>query len=136
MASRLSQFLGELKKRKVTRVAVVYALVGIGVIEGAQLIFEALELPQVAWQALTILVLLGFPVALVLAWAVDLTPTGIQRTPSRAEGKEGEADGGPAQGRGASLAPWALAGVTAAVVVLGALWSQPLLQRQTMRRDA
>jgi len=113
MASRISQFLAELKRRKVSRVAVVYALVGIGVIEGAQLIFEALELPQVAWQTLTILVLLGFPVALVLAWAVDLTPSGIQLTPSARE-----YEGRVMQGRWATPAPWALAGVT--VIVFGA----------------
>jgi TolB-like protein len=125
MASKLSQFLGELKRRKVTRVAVVYALVGIGVIEGAQLIFEALELPQVAWQVLTIIVLLGFPVALVLAWAVDLTSTGIQRASPAAEAEGGGTEGDLATGGGSSLAPWALAGVTAAVVVLGALWIFP-----------
>lgn len=114
MASRLSHFLAELKRRKVTRVAVAYALVGIGTIEGAQLIFEALELPHRGWQILTILILLGFPVALVLAWAVDLTPTGIQRTvPS-----EEEEDLGP--GGGSSLAPWALAGITTIVLGLGA----------------
>jgi len=45
VASKLSLFLAELKRRKVTRVAVVYAVVGIGVIEGAQLLFEALALP-------------------------------------------------------------------------------------------
>ena len=46
MASNLSQFLAELKRRKITRVAVGHALVGIGVIEGARLVFDALELPR------------------------------------------------------------------------------------------
>jgi len=113
MASGISQFFAELKRRKVTRVAVVYALVGIAIIEGAQLIFEALELPQVAWQILTILVLLGFPVALVLAWAVDLTPTGIERTSSSVEVEEGALPDGRttlAPGYRVSLAPWALCG--------------------------
>jgi adenylate cyclase len=114
MASKLSQFLAELRRRKVTRVAVAYALVGIGVIEGAQLIFEALELPHTAWQVLTILILLGFPVALVLAWAVDLTPDGIQRTSALEQDT-----GGTAPGRGTALARWALAGVTVPVVGVG-----------------
>ncbi|MGD2124243.1 MAG: hypothetical protein PVJ76_21110 [Gemmatimonadota bacterium] len=115
MASRLSQFLAELKRRKVTRVAVAYALVGIGVIEGAQLIFEALEIPYVVWQVLTVLVLFGFPVALVLAWAVDLTPSGVQRaSPS-------DKDVGTAAGRGTALAPWALGGVIVIVIVAGAV---------------
>jgi len=113
MASKLSQFLAELKRRKVTRAAVAYALVGIGVIEGAQLIFEALELPEVAWQVLTILVLLGFPVALVLAWAVDLTPDGLKPDKSAPEEGAGSVSA-------STMAPWALAGVTALVVGVGA----------------
>lgn len=120
MASKLSEFLAELKRRKVTRVAVAYALVGIGVIEGAQLIFEALELPHTAWQVLTILILLGFPVALVLAWAVDLTPDGFQM----ASASEGEA-GPPGAGGGTSLARWALAGVTVAVLGVGLFLAFP-----------
>jgi TolB-like protein/Tfp pilus assembly protein PilF len=116
MASKLSTFLAELKQRKVARVAAVYGLVGIGIIEGAQLIFEALELPLVAWQVLTILVLLGFPVALILAWAVDLTPTGIQRASASPE-----EEGSPEPGRQSSLAPWVLAAVTVLVVGVGAL---------------
>jgi len=115
MASKLSQFLAELKRRKVIRVAVVYALVGIGVIEGAQLIFEALELPQLAWQTLTILILLGFPVALVLAWAVDLTPTGIQRASPTSKN-----EGSLTKGRWATPALWAFIGVTATIVLAGA----------------
>jgi hypothetical protein len=90
------------------------------VIEGAQLIFEALELPQMAWQVLTIQVLLGFPVALVLAWTVDLPPNGIERAAAPAEGDES-----PVSGRRSSLAPWALTSVTAAAVVLGAFWILP-----------
>jgi TolB-like protein/Tfp pilus assembly protein PilF len=115
MASKLSQFLAELKRRKVTRVAVVYALVGIGVVEGAQLIFEALELPHLVWQVLTILILLGFPVALVLAWAVDLTPTGIQRAVPSAEDQATHRSG-----KGTPVAPLALAGVTIVVLGVGA----------------
>jgi len=114
MASKLSRFLGELKRRKVTRVAVVYALVGIGIIEGAQLIFEALELPQVAWQVLTIIVLLGFPVALVLAWAVDLTSAGIQLTSDPGEGEDDAA-----QDNRVPFAAWVLAAVTVIIVAVG-----------------
>jgi tetratricopeptide (TPR) repeat protein len=81
VASKLSLFLAELKRRKVTRVAVVYALVGIGVVEAAQLLFDAFELPHWAFQLVAFLVILGYPVALVLAWALEVTPQGIQRTP-------------------------------------------------------
>jgi tetratricopeptide (TPR) repeat protein len=82
VASKLSAFFAELRRRKVTRVAVVYALVGIGVIEAAQLLFDAFELPHSAFQLVAFLVVLGFPIAVVLAWALEVTPTGIQRTPS------------------------------------------------------
>jgi tetratricopeptide (TPR) repeat protein len=80
MASRFSRFLAELKRRKVGRVLVLYPVVGIGVIEAAQLLLSAFELPHAAFQVVTFLVILGFPVALVLAWALELTPDGIKRT--------------------------------------------------------
>ncbi|MGD2123307.1 MAG: hypothetical protein PVJ76_16260 [Gemmatimonadota bacterium] len=79
MASKLSLFLAELKRRKVARVAVAYALVGLGVIEGASMILPTLRL-EPAYDYVVILVLFGFPVALVLAWALEVTPQGIQKT--------------------------------------------------------
>ncbi len=81
MAFELRSFLAELKRRKVYRVAVVYVLVGFAVIEGGQLIFDALEFPRAAWQFVVVLTILGFPIALVLAWALELTPEGIRVTP-------------------------------------------------------
>jgi serine/threonine-protein kinase len=91
MTSRIGGFLAELKRRKVVRVAVVYALVGFAVIEGSQLIFDALEFPRAAWQFVVVLTLLGFPIALVLAWALELTPEGIRVTPPA---EPAEADAG------------------------------------------
>ncbi|MGD8698752.1 MAG: FlgO family outer membrane protein [Gemmatimonadales bacterium] len=82
MALELRSFLAELKRRKVYRVAVVYVIVGFAVIEGGQLIFDALEFPRVAWQFVVVLTILGFPIALVLAWALEMTPEGIRVTPS------------------------------------------------------
>jgi adenylate cyclase len=81
MTSRTRSFLAELKRRKVYHVAVVYVIVGFAVIEGAQLIFDALEFPRAAWQFVVVLTILGFPIALVLAWALELTPEGIRVTP-------------------------------------------------------
>jgi TolB-like protein/Flp pilus assembly protein TadD len=89
--SQVRTFLAELKRRKVYRVAVVYVIVGFAVIEGSQLIFDALEFPRAAWQFVVVLTLLGFPIALVLAWALELTPEGIRVTPS-AEPPEDTAD--------------------------------------------
>lgn len=82
MATSLSGFLTELKRRKVTRVAVVYVVAGIAVVEGADIIGTPLGLSEGLIQAAAFLVVLGFPIALVLAWAVDITPDGIRRTES------------------------------------------------------
>jgi len=80
VASKLSLFLAELKRRKVGRVAVMYAVVGVAVIEAADLILPRLTLPGWTVDFVVVLVVLGFPIALVLAWAVEVTPQGIQKT--------------------------------------------------------
>jgi len=98
MTSRIRSFLAELKRRKVYRVAVVYVIVGFAVIEGGQLIFDALEFPRIAWQFVVVLTILGFPIALVLAWALELTPEGIRVTPPA---EQPEADAGDAEPTGA-----------------------------------
>ncbi|MCK5650261.1 MAG: tetratricopeptide repeat protein [Gemmatimonadetes bacterium] len=74
MASKVSFFLSELKRRKVYHVAVVYVLVGLGVAQGADWAFDLLELPNVASQLVAVLLALGLPVALVLAWAYEVRP--------------------------------------------------------------
>jgi adenylate cyclase len=71
-------FLAELKRRKVTRVAVVYALVGLGVIEGAQMILPTLQL-EAGYPYIVVFVLFGFPLALVVAWAYEITPEGLKK---------------------------------------------------------
>jgi hypothetical protein len=63
--------MAELKRRKVTRVAVAYALAGVGVVEGADIIGTPLGLPEWVIPAFSLLVVIGFPIALVLAWALD-----------------------------------------------------------------
>ena len=73
-------FFSELKRRNVYRVAVAYAVVGWLVIQVAATIVPALHLPSTITTAVVVLVLLGFPIALVLAWAFELTPEGIKRT--------------------------------------------------------
>ena len=72
MASKLSVFFAELKRRKVYHVAVVYVLVGLGVAQGADWAFDLLELPNLASQLVAVLLALGFPIALVLAWAYEV----------------------------------------------------------------
>jgi len=73
VASKLSLFFAELKRRKVYRVATVYVVVGAGIIG----LGEA-ALPSNLWEGIQIpvgvIILIGFPIALVLAWAYELKP--------------------------------------------------------------
>jgi TolB-like protein len=76
------RFLDELKRRKVVGVALVYAATAFVVLQAADLLGTGLALPDWVFSAITLLVVLGFPVALVLAWALELTPDGVRRTTS------------------------------------------------------
>ncbi len=75
-------FFKELKRRKVYRVAVAYVIAAGGIIQLASAVFPAWELPNWALRLTVVLLLVGFPLALVLAWAFDVTPQGIQTTPT------------------------------------------------------
>jgi TolB-like protein/Tfp pilus assembly protein PilF len=73
-------FFAELKRRNVYRVAVVYAIVGWLVMQIAATVVPALHLSDAITSAVVLLVILGFPIALILAWAFELTPEGLKRT--------------------------------------------------------
>src|SRR5438270_5480021 len=73
-------FFAELKRRNVYKVAVGYAVVGWLVIQVATTTFPVLEIPNWAAKLVIAAVLLGFPIALVLAWAFEMTPEGVKRT--------------------------------------------------------
>jgi TolB-like protein/Flp pilus assembly protein TadD len=73
-------FLAELKRRHVVRVALVYGAVSFAVLQAADLIAPRLQLPDWTVTLMVVLALLGLPVALVLAWAFELTPDGVRRT--------------------------------------------------------
>jgi TolB-like protein len=75
----MSGFFEEIKRRKVYRAAAAYAVVAAGAIQLASAIFPAWELPSWALRLVIILLLIGFPIALILAWAYELTPEGIKR---------------------------------------------------------
>jgi tetratricopeptide (TPR) repeat protein/TolB-like protein len=79
-AAPVKRFLAELKRRHVFQVAATYGVVGFGVIEVADLIFPRIPLPEWTVSLVVWLVLLGFPLALVLAWAFETTPDGVRRT--------------------------------------------------------
>src|SRR5437870_8457553 len=74
-------FFEEVKRRKVYRVAAAYVIAAGGVIQLASAAFPAWELPNWALRLVIVLLLVGFPIALILAWAFDVTPQGIRATP-------------------------------------------------------
>ena len=71
---------GELKRRNVVKVAVAYAIVGWLLVEVSSTVFPVLQIPDWAIAFVTMLLILGFPVALILSWAYELTPDGMERT--------------------------------------------------------
>ena len=77
----MSGFFEEVKRRKVYRVAVAYVIAAGGIIQLGSAAFPAWELPNWALRLVIVLLLVGFPIALILAWAFDVTPQGIQATP-------------------------------------------------------
>lgn len=77
----MSGFFEELKRRKVYRVAVAYVVAGGGIIQLASAAFPAWELPNWSLRLVIVLLLIGFPIALILAWAFDVTTEGIKTTP-------------------------------------------------------
>src|SRR5476649_3040242 len=72
-------FFAELKRRNVYKVAVAYAVVSWLLIQIATQVFPFFEIPNWAVRLVVLLLILGFPVALILAWAFELTPEGIKR---------------------------------------------------------
>jgi len=80
-------FFSELKRRNVYKVAAAYAVVGWLVMQVASTVVPALHLPDTITSAVVVLTLLGFPIALVLAWAFELTPEGIKRAQDIAPGQ-------------------------------------------------
>jgi TolB-like protein/Tfp pilus assembly protein PilF len=80
----MTGFFEEVKRRKVYRVAVAYVIVAGAVIQLASAAFPAWELPNWALRLVIVLFLVGFPLALILAWAFDVTSQGIRSTPSAA----------------------------------------------------
>src|SRR5437867_9517370 len=78
----MTGFFEEVKRRKVYRVAAAYVIAAGGVIQLASASFPAWELPNWALRFVIVLLLTGFPIALILAWAFDVTAQGIKTTPT------------------------------------------------------
>jgi TolB-like protein/Flp pilus assembly protein TadD len=83
-------FWSELKRRRVIRVALTYIPVGVAVVGGGDLLFDIIPAPDWTTQVLAILVALGFPLAVALSWAYDVTPAGVVRTTGVALDDESE----------------------------------------------
>src|SRR5881275_1153832 len=110
----MTSFLSQLKQRRVYRVAIGYAIVAWLMVQIAATVLPAFHAPEFVLPVLIVLLGVGFPVALVLAWAFDVTPSGIEKTP------EGT---GTTAARNVRYA-WALAGfgLLIAAVGVGAYW--------------
>jgi TolB-like protein/Flp pilus assembly protein TadD len=76
----MSGFFEELQRRKVYRVAAAYVIAAGFIIQIGSAVFPAWELPGWAFRLVVVLLLIGFPIALILAWAFDVTPEGIRAT--------------------------------------------------------
>ncbi len=119
---KIDNFFAELKRRNVYKVAVAYAIVGWLLVQVATQVFPFLEIPNWVVRLVIMLVAVGFPIALVIAWAFELTPEGLKRT---------EDVDVAAQNRGKSHA-WIY------VVVIGVVFSMGLvfIGRYTARNTA
>src|SRR5437868_1379030 len=78
--SEKPSFFAELKRRNVYKVAAAYAVVGWVIAQIATQIFPFLEIPNWVVRLVIVLIAIGFPIALVIAWAFEATPEGIKRT--------------------------------------------------------
>src|SRR6266404_7579857 len=72
-------FLGELKRRHVYRVAIAYGVVAWLLIQVATQVFPFFEIPNWVVRLVVLVMVLGFPIALIIAWAFEMTPQGIKR---------------------------------------------------------
>ena len=77
---KIENFFAELKRRNVYKVAVAYAVVGWLLVQVTTQVFPIFEIPNWALRLIVLAIIIGFPIALVLAWAFELTPEGIKHT--------------------------------------------------------
>jgi len=79
-SGNLGKFFSELKRRNVYKVAVAYAIGGWALAQGIAQVFPVFGVPNWIVQLIVLLIVIGFPIALVLAWAFELTGEGLKRT--------------------------------------------------------
>jgi TolB-like protein/Tfp pilus assembly protein PilF len=104
---------GELRRRKVFRVAAAYAVVAWLLLQIADVLLENFGAPDWVFKSFTVLLVLGFPLAVVLAWVFELTPEGMKRTPAEPE------PAGPGEARQGKLTDrLILIGAAAIIIVM------------------
>ena len=84
---KIDNFFAELKRRNVYKVAAAYAVVSWLLIQAASIFFPAFNAPQWAMQIVILIVVVGFPIALIFSWAFEITPEGIVRESEVETGK-------------------------------------------------
>ena len=77
---KIDNFFAELKRRNVYKVAIAYAVVGWLLVQITTQVFPIFEIPNWALRLIVLAIIIGFPIALVMAWAFELTPEGIKHT--------------------------------------------------------
>ncbi len=128
--SGFQAFASELQRRRVPRAAVAYLVAAFGAMQGVQVLIAAFELPNWLLTAAVVLAFVGFPVNLVLAWFVDVVPTGA---PPQAAGAPGWA---PERRIVLRKPTWAAIGVMSAVVIGLAIWRLWPRPAEVKPRDA
>lgn len=83
LIDRIQRFVQELRRRRVFRVAVVYAGTAFIVLQVCALMFPALRLPEWTMTLVVVLLIAGAPITLIAAWAFEITPEGVVRTAER-----------------------------------------------------
>ena len=76
----MTSFVSELKRRNIFRVAVLYGVVAWVLIQVVDVVMPRLGIPEWGVTLVIVLLVIGFPVAMIFAWAFELTPEGIKRT--------------------------------------------------------
>ncbi len=77
---KIDKFFAELKRRNVYKVAVAYIVAGWALAQGIAQVFPVFDVPNWIIRLIVLLISIGFPIALFLAWAFELTPEGLKRT--------------------------------------------------------
>jgi serine/threonine-protein kinase len=111
-------FFAELKRRRVFRVAAVYGAVAFAVMQAADFLVPALRLPESVATGIALVTILGFPIALVLAWAYEMTPAGMRRTDPATAGELAEIVAQPRARRW----PAGLAALAGILLLVGGGW--------------